>query len=141
MSLRQFVRPLATADVHDSIERAAGIMRDQRVGCLVITTEGRPRGIVTDRDLVLRVLAEGVDASTPVGELATLGPLTVNVNDTLETASCRMRDHGVRRMPIVDDEGKAVGIVTADDLLMAYGRGIAEVAGAIENGSDATESR
>jgi CBS domain-containing protein len=141
MSLRQFVHPLATVDAHDSVERAACIMRDRGVGCLLITSEGRPRGIVTDRDLALRVLADGVEAATPVGELATIGPFTVSVNDTVETASLRMRDHGVRRMPIIDEEGKAIGIVTADDLLMALGRQLAEVTGAIENRADSTDTR
>jgi CBS domain-containing protein len=141
MSLRQFVLPLATVDARETVERAACIMRDRGVGCLLVTSEGRPRGIVTDRDLVLRVVAEGIEPAAPVGEFTTLGPLTVSVNDTMETASIRMRDHGVRRMPIVDEEGKAVGIVTADDLLMALGRQIAEVAGAIENRTDSTESR
>jgi len=141
MSLRQFVLPLATVDARETVERAACIMRERGVGCLLVISEGRPRGIITDRDLVLRVVAEGIEPAATVGEFTTLGPLTVSVNDTMETASIRMRDHGVRRMPIVDEEGKAVGIVTADDLVMAWGRQIVEVAGAIENRTDSTESR
>jgi CBS domain-containing protein len=139
MSLSQFTRRVVTANANESVERAACIMRDQGVGCLVVTGEGRPHGIVTDRDLVLRVLAEGVDASTPVGDFTTYGPFTVSVHDTIETASTRMREHGVRRLPIVDDTGKVVGIVTADDLLMAFGRGLADVCEGIENRSDSVD--
>jgi CBS domain-containing protein len=140
MSLERFERPLATADAADSVKRVACTMRDQGVGCLVVTKNGHPLGIVTDRDLVVRVLAEGGDGSAPVGEFATFGPLTVTVHDTVETAAARMRTHGVRRLPIVDDNGRAVGIVTSDDLLVMLGRSLADVCEGIENRSDATES-
>jgi CBS domain-containing protein len=141
MSLSQFRRPLATADVRDSVEQAAGIMRDRGVGCLVVTEKDRPVGIVTDRDLVIRVLAQGLGASGPIGEYTTYAPLTVSIHDNVETAATCMRTHGIRRIPIVDDEGKAVGIVTADDLLMLLGRGLADVCEGIENRADATESQ
>jgi len=141
MSLSQFRRPLATADTRETVERAACTMRDQGVGCLVVTEKGRPLGIVTDRDLVVRVLAEGIDPSAPIGDFTTYGPLTVNIHDSLETVSACMRKHGVRRLPIVDDDGTAVGIVTADDLLVLFGRGLADVCEGIDNRSDATDSR
>ncbi len=140
MSLERFKRPLATADAADSVKRVACVMRDQGVGCLVVTKNGHPLGIVTDRDLVVRVLAEGGAASGPVGDCTTFGPLTVTVHDTVETAAARMRTHGVRRLPIVDDSGCAVGIVTSDDLLVMLGRSLADVCEGIENRSDATES-
>jgi CBS domain-containing protein len=141
MSLARFKRPLATADANETAERAARKMRDQGVGCLVVTEKGRPLGIVTDRDLVVRLLAEGLDTSAPVGEFTTYGPLTVSIHDSIETVSACMRTHGVRRLPIVDDDGSVVGIVTADDLLMLLGRGLADVCESIENRSDATDSR
>ncbi len=140
MSLERFRRPLATADAADSVKRVACAMRDQGVGCLVVTKNGHPLGIVTDRDLVVRVLAEGGDASGSVGDCTTFGPLTVTVHDTIETAAARMRTHGVRRLPIVDDSGRAVGIVTSDDLLVMLGRSLADVCEGIENRSDATDS-
>ncbi len=140
MSLERFKRPLATADAADSVKRVACAMRDQGVGCLVVTKNGHPLGIVTDRDLVVRVLAEGGDASGPVGDYTTFGPLTVTVHDSVATAAARMRTHGVRRLPIIDDGGRAVGIVTSDDLLVMLGRSLADVCEGIENRSDATES-
>jgi CBS domain-containing protein len=141
MNLDQFNRPLATATVEDTVEKAAVIMRDQHVGCLIITRDGRPAGIVTDRDLVLRVLAEGVDPSTvKLGQFVTFDPITISVKESVATAAERMRKHGVRRLPIVDDRGVAVGIITADDLLMMLGRQIGAVCEAIENRADADES-
>lgn len=141
MSLDRFKRPLATADAEETVERAARTMRDQGVGCLVVTRNGHPLGIVTDRNLVLRVLAEGISASSPVGDFATFGPLTLNVHDSIESAAAFMRTHGVRRLPIVDDSGLTVGIVTSDDLLAMFGRALSDVCEGIENRSDATESR
>jgi CBS domain-containing protein len=141
MSLSRFNRPVVTIDLNDTVEATACTMRDERVGCVVVTDRGKPTGIVTDRDLALRVLAEGLEASVPIGSIATFAPLTVSIHDTVETASARMRNHGVRRLPIIDDDGRAVGIVTADDLLMLLGRELAAVCEGIENRSDAGDSR
>jgi CBS domain-containing protein len=142
MSLDRFRMPLATAATTDTVAAAARVMRDRRVGSLVVLRDGHPVGIVTDRDLVLRVLAPGLDPkSQRLEDLVTYDPVTVSVNDGIETAAYRMREHGVRRLPIVDERGTAVGIVTADDLLVLLGREIAAICEGIENRSDATDSR
>ncbi len=141
MSLSRFKRPVAMIGANETVERAAALMRDQRVGCLIVTDKGHLIGIVTDRDLVVRGLAEGYGASTVVGDLTTYGPLTASIHENIETVTDRMRVHGVRRLPILDDTGNAVGVVTADDLLVMLGRGLADVCEGIENRSDATESR
>jgi CBS domain-containing protein len=134
--------PLATAATTDTVETAACIMRDRGVGSLVVLRDGHPRGIVTDRDLVLRVLAQGRHpGSVRLEEVVTYDPITVSVHDGIETAVERMRLHGVRRLPVVDERGDAVGIVTADDLLVLLGAEIAAICEGIENRSDATESR
>lgn len=141
MSLARFKRPLVVTNAKESVARAAQTMRDKGVGCLLVIKDGHPYGIVTDRDLVVRVLAEGLDASAPVGDFTTFGPLTVSIHDEIATAARRMREHGVRRLPIIDDSGGAVGIVTADDLLIMLGRDLASVCEGIENRSDSTDSR
>jgi CBS domain-containing protein len=126
----------------DTVEVAAGVMRDGGVGSLVVLRECHPVGILTDRDLVLRVLAEGLDPkSARVGDVVTYDPITVSLDDGIETAVELMRRHGVRRLPVVDPKGNAVGIVTADDLLVLLGGEIAAICEGIENRSDATESR
>ena len=141
MSLSRFKRPVVTIGANETIQRAAGMMRDEGVGCLVVVERGRPFGIVTDRDLVVRGLAQGCDPSAMVGDCTTYGPLTASVHESIETVAGRMKLHGVRRLPILDDAGSAVGIVTADDLLMLLGRGLADVCQTIENRSDATDSQ
>jgi CBS domain-containing protein len=117
-------------------------MRDRKVGCLLVTHDQHPIGIITDRDLVVRVLAEGRDPNTArIADLLSYDPVTVSVDEGIESAASRMREHGIRRLPLVDEEGKVVGIVTSDDLLALLGREVAAVCAGIENPADATESR
>ena len=142
MSLDRFKAPLATVGTADTVEAAARVMRDRGVGCLVVTRDRHPIGIVTDRDLVVRVMAEGIDpAQARVGDFVTFDPITASLDEGIETVVQRMRKHGVRRVPIVDASGEAVGIVTADDLLVLLGGEIAAVCEGIENRSDATDAR
>jgi CBS domain-containing protein len=141
MSLARFKTEVAAVSPRDTVEHAARVMRDRGVGCLLIREAGHPTGLVTDRDLVVRVLARGIDPTTAhVGRFATYDPVNVQVTDGIETVAQRMRVHGVRRVPIVDERGDVVGIVTADDLLVLLGSEIAQVCGAIENRTDSTES-
>lgn len=141
MSLERFKRTLVSVQENDTVERAARLMAEQGVGCVLVVRQDRPLGLVTDRDLVVRVLARGVDpAGARIGEYVTYDPITLQLNEGIETAAHYMRVHGVRRLPIVDDEGKVVGIVTADDLLVLLGEELAGVCGSIANRSDATES-
>jgi CBS domain-containing protein len=105
------------------VSEAAQLMRKHHVGDVVVVDElGQrqvPCGIVTDRDIVVSVVAQGVDPeSVAVGDLMSteivVGRETDGVADTLQV----MRTKGVRRLPIVDAIGSLVGIITADDLLM-----------------------
>jgi CBS domain-containing protein len=142
MSLARFKVPLATVSPRETVELAARTMRDRGVGCLLVQDGGRFAGIVTDRDLVIRVLAEGIDpTSARVADFVTYGAITASIHEDLETAADRMRLHGIRRLPILDDDGRAVGIVTADDLLMLLGRELSSVCESIQNRSDSTDSR
>lgn len=94
-------------------------MREHRVGALIVVDEGdRPVGLVTDRDLVLRVLKEGKDPeTTPLEGLMSQPVITVNRNASLLEATGLIRRHLVRRLPIVDEAGRSCGMITADDLL------------------------
>jgi len=142
MSLSRFVRAVVVAADSDSIATVARQMRDARVGCVVVTHEERPIGIVTDRDLVLRVLAEERNPSTTrVLDIVSYGPFVVKETDEIETAVRVMREHGVRRLPVVDDAGKLVGVVTNDDLVVLLGRELAALAEGIADDCDASDSR
>ena len=142
MSLSRFCHPVFHVDVDVPLIAAAREMRERRVGCLLVTDHERPVGIVTDRDLVLRAMAEGLDCrTTPVSRCVTFDPITVHERDGVSTVAARMRSAGIRRVPVVDDRGKVVGIVTADDLLRELGHELSEITEGIENNSDASDSR
>lgn len=116
-------RAVAYIDGAKSALEAATLMRQHHVGDLVITREERgrylPVGVVTDRDLVLEVMAQGIDPeSVTVGDLFT-GPrlITAKVDDEFEDTLRSMRSNGVRRVPVVEGDGALVGIITMDDML------------------------
>ena len=105
-----------------SVVDAAQLMRKHHVGDLVVVEErnGRrhPVGIVTDRDIVVEVVAAGVSPDAlKVGDIMSPEVATVRESEGLFEALRHMRDKGVRRMPVVDREGGLVGILTLDDLL------------------------
>jgi CBS domain-containing protein len=142
MTLARFTGRIATVKTDETLEQAARAMRDRRVGCLIVTQAGHPIGVITDRDMVLRAVAEGKDPRVArVGDFATYDPITVSAGDGFETAVERMRVHGIRRLPIVDASGQVVGIVTADDLLAVLGGELGAVCEAIQGSSDSTDSR
>ncbi|MGI5164791.1 CBS domain-containing protein [Spirillospora sp. CA-253888] len=109
---------LATVSPQDDIVTVARKMRDEDVGAVLVTEGGTLRGLVTDRDLVVRGLAGGGDpAAKQVSGCASEATASVSPDDSLETAAKLMREHAVRRLPVVDD-GRPVGIVSLGDLAM-----------------------
>jgi CBS domain-containing protein len=95
---------------------AARIMKSEDVGALPIVEDAKLVGMITDRDLALRVLAEGRDADTPVGEIASRDVVTVDPQQTLEEAARLMAEHQVRRLPVVEEDGRLVGILAQADI-------------------------
>lgn len=103
----------------DTVVRAAGRMKEHNVGTLVVTdSDGRPTGILTDRDLVVRVLAEGRNpAQLRVQDAMTAHPRTIDQLASIEEALATMRSLGVRRMPVVGSRGELAGMISVDDVL------------------------
>ncbi len=142
MSLSRFTRAVVVASEGDPIASVARKMRDARVGSVVVTRSERPIGIVTDRDLALRVVAEERNATTTrVSDVVTYGPFVLQESDEIETAVRSMREHGVRRMPVVDADGRLIGMVSADDLVTLFGGELAALAEGVAESTDAYESR
>jgi CBS domain-containing protein len=129
MSLQKFcTRPVVTVSPEQTIAAACQLLREKNVGCLVAVEEGKPRGILTDRDIALKVTGEHKDPQhTKVRDVMTNNPLSISVNKTLHDLTAIMRTHHVRRVPIVDGGGKVVGLVTLDDLLMLLGQEMADI--------------
>ncbi len=100
-----------------SVVEAARRMRDDNIGSVVVTDGDRLLGIVTDRDLVVRVLAEGHDPrQTTLEGICTVELTTVTPEDDVETAVKLMRDKAVRRLPVIERAGHPVGMVSLGDL-------------------------
>ena len=97
-----------------AIDDAARVMRDKSVGALPVCTEGRLVGIVTDRDLVVRHLAEETRPDI-VRRVMTPDPVTIGAEDPLERAEALMAQHRVRRLPVLD-AGRLVGMLCQADV-------------------------
>jgi CBS domain-containing protein len=98
-----------------TIEEAAQQMRDGDYGVLPVGDDENLIGIITDRDIAIRAVAEGKDVDTPVSEVMSEGVVYANEDDSVEEAAQIMSDHQIRRLPVVDSDNKLVGIVSIGD--------------------------
>lgn len=101
-----------------TIAEAARVMRDAGVGAVLVVNGDSLGGVVTDRDLVIRGLAEGVGGDTPVGLLCSAKLVGVDAGADITDAEQLMRDNTVRRLPVMDD-GQIVGIITLGDIVVS----------------------
>jgi CBS domain-containing protein len=103
----------------ESVSSASKLMRNEGVGSVVIVDRWRrPIGIITDRDIVVRVVAEGLDPDKiSVGEVMTPDVISGKRADRIFDAVRKMAENGIRRLPIVDSENRIVGIISIDDLM------------------------
>jgi CBS domain-containing protein len=121
--MAQLVREAMSAEpicltTNTTLIDAATQMREYDIGDILITDQGTIYGVLTDRDIVIRGLAEGMDpASTTVGEIASTQLVTVSPDDPVSRAVQLMRDHAVRRLPVCQD-GRPIGIVSIGDLAL-----------------------
>ena len=104
-------------DYHRSVGEAARAMRDWGVGAILVVSNGSLYGLVTDRDLVVRAVAEERGADEPVGPLSSANLIGVDADADVHEAMRLMRQHGVRRLPVLED-GQVAGIVSLGDLAM-----------------------
>ncbi|HZT92452.1 MAG TPA: CBS domain-containing protein [Gaiellaceae bacterium] len=116
------IRELMTSDPRtvapgDSVVDAARVMRDEDAGVVPVADGGRLVGVVTDRDIAIRVVAEGKDPSaTTVRDVASQELVTIDPQQDLDEALRLMAQHQVRRLPVVEEDGKLVGIVAQADV-------------------------
>lgn len=118
------IRNVVTATASETVVEAARRMAELRVGDLIIVEPRshdlpRPIGVITDRDLVVRVLAcpERPPATPTIAEVMRSGLVTACEDDDVDRIVARMRDHAIRRIPIVDRQGGLRGILSLDDIL------------------------
>lgn len=126
-------RNVVVIEKDTAVQEAALLMRRFHVGALVVCrgAEGKrvPVGLVTDRDIVVEVLGEEVDvAKVVVGDIMSAELLTARESDDLWETLQRMRHSGVRRLPVVDDQGYLQGILTMDDVIELLADELAQLA-------------
>lgn len=97
-------------------QEAARSMKTEDVGALPIVEDGRLTAVVTDRDLAIRVLAEGRGAETPVRDIASKDLVTIDPQQNLDEAARLMAEHQVRRLPVVEEDGRLVGMLAQADV-------------------------
>jgi len=142
MPLKNFKKesPICCED-STTIKEVARMMKSENVGAILVLKGMRPVGIVTDRDLAIRCVADGMDCTkTPVGEVMTKTLATVSLEDGVHDVVEKMKSSRVRRIPVVDGSGYAVGIITTGDVLDLLSRELSDVsetiaakAGKLEN--------
>ena len=95
------------------VAEAVAMLREFRVGCLLVTDAGRLVGIFTERDLLTRVLATGLPLGTPLRGVMTADPVAVGLQEPIRQAIRRMQDGGYRHLPVVDAADRPVGVLSA----------------------------
>jgi CBS domain-containing protein len=125
----QFKKDVATVPPDASIRKTAFLMRDRGVGAVVVVdAKNKPVGIVTDRDVAFAVAVDEKDPDTAVREIMPGELITIGENEGIFNATQYVFGYQVRRLPIVDSDGKLVGIVTMDDLLGLLARELGNLA-------------
>lgn len=133
MSLKWYVRPRIVAlKSNTSVLDAARAIEHNNIGAVVVQDQGSVVGIVTDRDLAIRVLGRGLDPhKTTIGEVMTVGVVSLAPTDTQASAIRLMQRRNIRRIPLVEG-GRFVGMVTLDDLLLDEAAPIDRLAAIVE---------
>jgi CBS domain-containing protein len=110
--------PAITCPSGDTMDNAARLMWEFDCGIIpVVNDDGRLAGVITDRDICMAAYTQGRPLRTiPVASGMAKAPVAVHANDTIESAENLMRDNQIRRLPVVDDNGRPVGVLSLNDL-------------------------
>ena len=113
--------PAVTCPAGDTMENAARLMWEFDCGIIpLVNDDGRLAGVITDRDICMAAYTQGRPLRTmPIAAGMSKAPIAVHANDSIEAAESLMRDNQVRRLPVVDDRGRPVGMLSINDLARA----------------------
>lgn len=128
-------RQVITVTAEQELVDAAELMREKHIGFLVVVEQyGRPVGVLTDRDIVVAVVAKRADPTLlTVADIMNREPITVDEGESVDHALRTMRRMGVRRLPVVGSNGLLSGVLALDDVLDVLAAEMLEVAGAVRN--------
>ena len=109
-------KAVISVDASLTVNEAAKMMEDTKVGAVVVMENNTPVGIVTDRDFAIRVVAQAHNITTPVKQIMSSPLFSINSDESVRTAADLMHDRGIRKLPVIDGEN-VVGIITATDIV------------------------
>ncbi|WP_337189054.1 CBS domain-containing protein [Phenylobacterium sp.] len=112
---------VVTATPRSTIAEVARTMAQIETGAVPVTDDGQVVGLVTDRDIVLRAVAEGLPLSTPISEVMTEGVETCREDDSVADATGKMGGKQIRRLVVLNDSGRLAGILSLGDVAQEYG--------------------
>ena len=122
MNVREVMTPNPrTVQLSDTLQTAAQIMRDEDTGAVPVIEDGRVVGMITDRDIVIRAIADG-DFECTIDDIVSDDVVCATPEMTTAEAADLMGEHQIRRLPVVDDDENLVGIVSIGDLAVKEGR-------------------
>jgi CBS domain-containing protein len=129
-----------TTEADVSVREVAQTMERERVGTVIVTESASPIGILTDRDIALNVLIERLDAEAVQARDLMQTPLvTIPEQTSIGRAARVLRMHAARRLPVVDEQGRPVGVIGAEDLVGILSRELAALAKVVERQRPAPE--
>ena len=120
--LRYGTEKVETSDKNASVAKVVKLKGIQRIGSVVVTSEGKPMGIFTERDLLTTMIAKGKPLSTPVGDVASTPLMVTDANVNVYEAANIMTHNRIKRLPLVDENDELRGIITARDLVEAFSK-------------------
>ena len=109
-------KSVISVDASLTINEAAKMMEDAKVGAVIVMENNLPVGIVTDRDFSVKVVSHAYQITAPVKQIMSSPLVSINSDETVRMAADLMHDRRIRKIPVIDD-GKVVGIITATDIV------------------------
>jgi CBS domain-containing protein len=128
-------RDIETLPPKSTCADAARLMKEREIGCVVVAVDDEPVGIITDRDIVTRVVAAGdIPDKVTIGDVMSDKPILLGDDRSVDRAIETMNENTIRRLIVVDDEGLLEGVVTLDDILEFVSRQISRIVGSTRVG-------
>ncbi len=132
------LKPLMTKELTSlpsaaTVLDAAKYMTDMNVGSVIVVDDDKPSGILTDRDIVTKVLSQDKDPKTTrIRDIMTSPAVTISEDKDIVDVTRLMSSHKIRRFPVVDANGKIIGVITLDDVLVFLGQEMQNIATALK---------
>ena len=111
------LRDVYSVSPTDPVRRVVSRMAEQRTGCALVMRDGKLEGIFTERDFLSRVVAQGLDVSTPVEKVMTRQPRTIGQHDSVHKVVELMETEGYRHVPVMGENGQPIGVLSVKDIV------------------------